>query len=131
MIRSCSISNSRMLSTCFKLIMLWLSEKYHRGTTIKFEIICIYVVTLKFIYLTPRYRNSRSNHLYFKINVYWKIMNCETIITIQQMRIEMDSDFQKYWRFTNAKMNAFQSFSIQNFYSFIGIAWSISLCLSI
>jgi len=36
----------------------------------------------------------------------------------------MNSDFQKYW-FTNVKMNAFQSW--MHFYSFIVIAWSISL----
>ena len=39
----------------------------------------------------------------------------------------IEMDFQKYW-FTSVKMNAFQSW--MHFYSFIGIAWSISLCLS-
>jgi len=52
---------------------------------------------------------------------------------IQQTRmnwneLKLDSDFQKYW-FTSVKMNAFQSW--MHFYSFIGIARSIFLCLSI
>jgi len=42
--------------------------------------------------------------------------------------IEMDSDFQKYW-FANVKINVFQFWI--HFYSFIRIAWSIFLCLSI
>ena len=42
--------------------------------------------------------------------------------------IEMDSDFQRYW-FTNVKINAFQFW--MQFYSSIGIAWSISLYFSI
>ena len=94
---------------------------------IKFYCITLYYIVLIFCLI----RNYDHLLLFMyresKVRIR-KSLSALCILTVQwtpkREWIEMDLDFQKYW-VTNVKMNAFQSW--MHFYSFTGIAWSISL----